>query len=100
MNEKRGSSNLPNSKEQTAKEIFDIKRDYNKILELLQQKKWQELDIHLHNIQNRHIIETMAYNSVNHIMPQNIQENAKNCLRFLEWLAKAKGLNSLVTWEE
>ena len=39
----------------------------------------------------RYIQESLAYNSVNTIMPTSIQENARNCLRFLEQLADLKG---------
>ena len=81
----------PNYSESSVKDFLSIKNDYDKIIELFEQRKWQELEKHLHDIQMRYIQESIAYNSINTIMPSSVQENARNCLCFLEKLAKVKG---------
>ena len=78
-----------------ATDFLSIKNDYDKIIELLKQGKMQELEKHLYDIQMRYIQESLAYNSVNTIMPTSIQENARNCLRFLEQLADLKGFKNI-----
>ena len=83
------TNNFSNS---STKDFLSIKNDYNKIIDLFEQEKWQELEKHLYDIQMRYFQEAVAYNSINTTMPNSVQENARNCLQFLEQLAKFKGL--------
>ena len=81
----------PNYPEVSVKDFLSIKNDYDKIIELFEQEKWQELEKHLYDIHLRYFQEAVVYNSINTTMPTSVQENAINCLCFLEQLAELKG---------
>ena len=91
MNDNKTDKKIVHYSGSSVKDCLSIKKDYDKIIELFEQEKWQELEKYLHDIQMRYFQETIAYNSINTIMPTSVQENARNCLRFLEQLAKLKG---------
>ena len=63
---------------------------------LLNKENLLELENHLHDIQMKYLKETIVYNSINTIKPVSIQESAKNCLHFLEQLAKSKGFEFII----
>lgn len=72
------------------KEIEDIISEKNEIQCLLRECSWDELRMHLQKLNSKYFAETIVYNSVNTIPPQNLQENAVNCISFLDTLLVAK----------
>ena len=75
-----------------AKELNDLKLDYNKTEKLLKEKNFQELQQHLQDMMSKHFFETLAYNAINPIQPRFIEENALNCMKFLQTLIISKAV--------
>lgn len=65
------------------KEIADIISDIERLDALVYWKNWDESKRHLQNIFQKHKCKAIAYNSVNPVPPQTIQQSAANCRRFL-----------------
>ncbi len=72
------------------KELLDIKKEYNKTEKLLKEQKWEELQKHIQDVISKYPLEAIIYNTVNRNMPTNIQENAQNCMNFLNGLLMGK----------
>ena len=75
-----------------AKELADLKEEYNKTQRLLQEGKREELQQHLQELQCKYVLETIVYNTANPNPPRSLEENATNCMSFLSSLIKAKSL--------
>lgn len=72
------------------KELCDIRDEYQKAQKLLQEQNWDELQNHISNVILKHPTEAMVHNLVNRCMPTTIEQNAINCMDFLENLFKCK----------
>lgn len=72
------------------KELRDIKDEYKKTQQLLQERRWDELQKHISTVVCKHPTEAVIHNLVNPHMPNTIEQNAINCMGFLENLLKAK----------
>lgn len=73
-----------------AKELRDIRDEYQKTQNLLQEQRWDELQNHITTVMFKHPNEVILHNLVNTCMPNTVEENAVNCMRFLENMFKAK----------
>ena len=78
----------------SGKEIGDIISERNKIQQLMSESNWDKLDTYLKKLNIKYGAETFIYNLANPIMPQNISENAQNCIKFLDSLLEAKTLDA------
>lgn len=72
------------------KELRDIRDEYQKTQQLLQAQSWDELRKHISTVMLKHPTEAMVHNLVNPCMPNTIEQNATNCMGFLENLFKVK----------
>ena len=72
------------------KELCDIRDEYQKTQQLLQEQSWDELQNHISTVMLKHSTEAMVHNLVNPCMPNTIEQNAINCMGFLENLFKGK----------
>lgn len=72
------------------KELQDIKNEYQKTQQLLKEKDWNGLQIHITDVMVKHPAEALIHNITNPCMPSTIEENAHNCMSFLENLFAAK----------
>lgn len=77
------------------KEICDIIYYHNEIEHLLNIKDTNNLKRKMQEISNKYIIESMMYNTTNPIPPQNIYQNAENCMRFLRALLSEKIISKI-----
>ena len=75
------------------KEICDIIYYHNEIERLLNINDIDNLNRKMQEISSKYLIESMMYNTVNAIPPQNIYQNAENCIRFLRTLLSEKIIN-------
>lgn len=71
-------------------EYGEIKNDLEKTQNLLYNKNWNELSSHLQNLMLKYFGETLVYNSFNPNPPRSLQENARNCIKFLNELMISK----------
>ena len=71
-------------------EMENIISEKNETQRLLQECRWNELREHLQKLNNKYFAETIVYNAVNTNPPQTLQENATNCIKFLDTLLTAK----------
>lgn len=72
------------------KELHDIRDEYQKTQQLLQEQRWNELQMHITSVMVKHPTEASIHNLSNPCMPNSIQQNAINCMNFLENLFKGK----------
>lgn len=72
------------------KELRDIRDEYQKTQQLLQERSWDELQSHISTVILKHPTEAVIHNLVNTCMPRTIEQNAINCMSFLENLFKGK----------
>lgn len=72
------------------KELRDIRDEYQKTQQLLQERSWDELQSHISTVILKHPTEAVIHNLVNTCMPRTIEQNAINCMSFLENLFKEK----------
>ena len=72
------------------KELCDIRDEYKKTQQLLQEQNWGELQKHISTVIQKHPTEAAIHNLVNPCMPNTIEQNAINCMGFLENLFKGK----------
>ena len=72
------------------KELRDIRDEYEKTERLLREHKQEELQQHLQEVSSKHLLEKLAYNALNPQMPQTLEQNAINCMKFLDYLFKEK----------
>lgn len=79
------------------KEINDIVFERNETQRLLSEANWDELNRHLQNLNTKYFVETLVYNTANPNPPKNIQENAQNCILFLNSLLSAKTVDTTKT---
>ena len=77
----------------SSKELVDIRADYDKTVQLLNNRQWDELLSHLEELKRKYRAEKAIYNSTHCVPPQNIQENATNCLSFLNALYDSKAVS-------
>lgn len=75
---------------QDTKELCDIRDEYQKTERLLREHKQEELQQHLQEVSGKYLVEKLAYNAVNSQMPQTLEQNARNCMIFLDDLFKKK----------
>ena len=95
MDSRKGYNGMDEIEEiKSSKEIEDIITERNKIQQLLSESKWDKLDTYLKKLNIKYGAETFIYNLVNPIMPQNIPENAQNCIRFLNFLLEEKAIDA------
>lgn len=78
-----------------SKEIIDLQNEIQKTQKLLSERNWQELEKHLIDIMNKYPVETAMHNSVNPVIPRSVQENAINCINFLNQLIKGKSAQNI-----
>ena len=71
-------------------EYGDIKRDLERTQNLLYSQNWNELSFHLQNLTSKYFREKVVYNSFNPSPPCSLQENAQNCIKFLNELLISK----------
>ncbi len=81
--------NIPKIINNSAK-LQDIRNDYQKTQQLLQEQRWCELNNHIAHIVTKYSIEVAIHNLVNPYMPNTMEQNAINCMIFLENLFKAE----------
>lgn len=74
----------------TTKELHDIRDEYHKTEQLLQEQKWDELSRHIQSVMINHPLEAACHNAVNHDMPHTVEQNAWNCMAFLNNLFAGK----------
>ncbi len=72
------------------KELRDIRDEYQKTQQLLQEQRWDELQKHITSVMLKRPKEAVFHNLVNPYMPNTIEQNAINCMGFLENLFKEK----------
>lgn len=72
------------------KELHDIRDEYQKTEQLLQEQKWDELSRHIQSVMINHPLEAACHNAVNHDMPHTVEQNARNCMAFLNNLFAGK----------
>lgn len=75
---------------QDTKELRDIRDEYQKTERLLKENKQEELQQHLQEVSSKHPLERLVYNTANPQMPQTLEQNARNCMVFLDGLLKEK----------
>lgn len=73
-----------------SKELIDIRDEYQKTYQLLQEKRWDELRNHIDSVVLKHPTEAIMHNAINKIMPTSLEQNAVNCMYFLENLFRGK----------
>lgn len=73
-----------------SKELMDIRYEYQKTYQLLQEKRWYELKNHIDLVVLKHPTEAAVHNRINPCMPTTLEQNAINCMNFLENLFKEK----------
>ena len=78
-----------------SKELIDLQNEIQKTQKLLAERNWYKLEKHLIDIMNKYPAETAIHNSVNPVMPRSIQENAINCINFLNQLIKGKSAQNI-----
>ena len=78
----------------SGKEIGDIISERKKIQQLMSESNWDKLDTYLKKLNIKYGAETFIYNLANPIMPQNISENAQNCIKFLNCLLEEKATDT------
>lgn len=78
-----------------AKDISEIRSEIDKVKNLLKSGDLQELQNYLQELQNKYIVETAAYNMVHSIPPRSLEENALNCIDFLNTLLIKKSAEEL-----
>ncbi len=71
-------------------ELLKILDDYKKTKDLLNEQKWDELQSHISKIKVEHFMEACIHNSTHPNSPRTVEENARNCLLFLENLLVEK----------
>lgn len=74
----------------SGKDIEDIVSERNKIQKLIYEANWDKLNTYLQELNIKYGVETFIYNLANPIQPKGIQENAQNCIRFLNTLIADK----------
>lgn len=69
-----------------ANDISEIRSEIDKTKILLESGDLQELQNHLKEIQSKYMVETVIYNMAHTIAPRSLEENALNCIDFLNTL--------------
>lgn len=72
------------------KEVESIISEKEEIQRLLRECRWDELSMHLQNLSSKYLAEKIVYNTVNPNPPKTLQENAANCISFLDTLLATK----------
>ena len=75
------------------KEIMDIIVEYNDIEVLLKEKNESKLKMKLHEVSAKYTVEKIIYNASCDSYPQDIYQNAINCMSFLNAILKEKIFN-------
>ena len=85
-----------NNKEQfkRGKEISEIISERDEVQRLLNNGCWEELSDHLQKLYGKYMAETFVYNLANPNPPANLEENAHNCIKFLNALLAAKAVDN------
>ena len=78
----------------SGKEIEDIVSERDAIQRLISEANWEKLSTYLQELNTKYRMETFAYNAANPIPPQNIRENAQNCILFLNTLLATKTIDA------
>ena len=78
------------------KEIDDIKSEYDRIEELLNNEPLDKLDEYLQQLNFKYLAETAIYNLSHTITTQDVQQNAVNCMEFLKELAIVKATKNAI----
>lgn len=73
-----------------SKELMDIRDEYQKTYQLLKEQRWDELRNHIDSVVLKHPTEAIMHNAINKCMPISLEQNAVNCMCFLENLFKGK----------
>lgn len=77
-----------------AKDISDIISERNEIMQLLKSGCWKELDELLQKLNVKYMAETLVYNVSNPYPPASLEENARNCIKFLDTLIATKAADN------
>lgn len=86
-------SNSIEEKAKKLKEITDLKSEIQKTERLLHEGKANDLSTHLQDLSTKYFLEKGSYNLLHQIPPQNVWENAQNCIHFLSALLASKLAN-------
>ena len=86
-------SNHTEEKLKKAKEISDLKSEIQKIEELLNAGRLDELSTHLQKLNAKYLLESALYNMSHPCPPKSTPENARNCIDFLSALLAEKVLD-------
>lgn len=73
-----------------SKELMDIRDEYQKTYQLLQEKRWDELRNHIDSVAIKHPSEAILHNTTHRYRAITLEQNAINCMSFLENLFKEK----------
>lgn len=73
-----------------SKELLDIRDEYQKTYHLLQEKRWEELKNHIDSVAIKHPSEAILHNAIHRYRATTLEQNAINCMCFLENLFKGK----------
>lgn len=79
----------------SGKEIEDIISEKNKILQLVNEANWNEIQTYLQKLNVKYSAETFVYNMDHSNPPKDLKENAGNCISFLHSLIEAKAIEAL-----
>lgn len=78
----------------TIREMEEIASEKKKIQQLLRDANWSDLNAYLNELYKKYWVETSIYNLANQNPPQNTQENAINCIAFLDSLLASKAVEA------
>lgn len=88
--------NQPNFEQlKTAKEISDITFERDEIQRLLSCGCWEDLSKYLRKLEEKYMVETLDYNLTHPNPPATVEENARNCINFLNTLLVKKATDNL-----
>ena len=88
-------NNQSNEKQiKKAKEIIDIISERDEVQRLLSSGNWEALQDCLQKLNGKYFAETLTYNLANPNPPANLEENAHNCIMFLNTLLAAKAADN------
>ena len=73
-----------------SKELMDIRDEYQKTYQLLQEQRWDELRNHIDSVAIKHPSEAILHNITHTYRATTLEQNAINCMCFLENLFKEK----------
>ena len=73
-----------------SKELTDLYDDRQRMMKLYEERSLKELQQYIVMVMQKHPFETAIYNLININMPRSIEENAINCIGFINGLIVEK----------